>query len=122
MMPGAETSPTSVYDLPVEDITPEALDKLFLHYQPEARMAQELWPHLSLRARSSLLDRAHIGDFDWASELMLMYAVEEGIVVPQWVIDAGDTLAKDWGWSPNVEKACAALQARLDEHNRGGGE
>lgn len=112
----------SARHLPVEDITPEALDELFLHYQPEVRMAQELWPVLSLKARRDIFHRARIGDFDWASELMLMYAVEEGIVVPQWVIDAGDTLAKDWGWSPNVEKACAALQARLDEHNRGGGE
>lgn len=111
----------SARHLPVEEITPEVLEKLF-PYHPEVDLAQELWFKLSLRARSFLLGRARIGDFDWASELMLMYAVEEGVVVPQWVIDTKDKLEEHWGWSPNVEKACAALQARLDEHNRGGGE
>ena len=99
-----------------------ALRKIYINLSPEADIAVELWPTLSYAAKKDVMDSAQCGDVAAAAEDLLLEAVENGTVVPQWVIDAGDQLLEHWGWSPNVETACAALQARLDEHNRGGGE
>lgn len=121
-MASDDTLQLPVHEHVTEGVTSAELKKRFLGHHPETEIAVELWPQLSERAHWWALNYTDVGDTGLACEELLMFAVEESVVVPQWVIDAGAEIMEDWGWSPNVEKACAALQARLDEHNRGGGE
>lgn len=101
-------------DLGIDAITPEALRDMCMELQPETDMVTWLWPSLSDWGQRWFLSHLQVGDFYCGIEIALRDAVEQGVVAPQWLIDASAEFTEHWGWSPNVEKACAALQARLD--------